>query len=117
MQTRKIIGVVVVLVALGVGAKFGYQYLADERVGLIGTARQSFIYAATDHCKRNSPGMSLPMQTALCKCYADGLADTLSNDDVIAIGTLDPRVSLPMQPKLDAAARVCGDRLRKTGHF
>jgi hypothetical protein len=85
---------------------------------LVGTARDALIQSAVLNCKQRQGPMGDPtILMALCKCYSERLADTLSNNDVIAIGTLDPRVSMPMQPKIDAAAKFCGDRFRKTGHF
>jgi hypothetical protein len=112
------VGVVVLIAALGVAVSFGYQYLEDQRVGLVGAAREALIQSAVVNCKQRQGTMRDPTTlTALCKCYADRLADTLSHNDVIAIGTLDPRVSMPMQPKIDAAAKFCGDRFNKTGHF
>lgn len=113
------VGVVVLLAALVVAASFGYQYLEDQRVGLVGPSREAFIPAAVQNCfdRQGTAGVAPATLTALCKCYADRLADTLSNNDVQAIGDLDPRVSLPMQPKIDAAAMFCENRFRQTGHF
>lgn len=118
MTVTKGVAVAILFLALGIAVKFGVQYLEDAHVGLEGPARELFIRAAVQYCKdRQGTFRSPALTVALCKCYSERLANTLSNNDVQAIGSHDPSISIPMQPKIDAGAKFCADRYHRTGHF
>ncbi|MBV9569885.1 MAG: hypothetical protein JO056_01415 [Alphaproteobacteria bacterium] len=118
MTAARIVGVASLLATLAVAVKYGNQYLDDAHVGLLGPARESFIRAAVQNCKdRQGAFPTTAMMKAVCSCYSERLADTLSNNDVQAIGSHDPSLSIPMQPRIDAVAKYCVDRAKTTGNF
>jgi len=80
--------------------------------GLIGNMRNSFVGGAIQTClkKQNSSpenaGMSADTITQYCVCYANGLADVVTDED-LRKSPPDGTISSTMQSKIDLAASPC----------
>jgi hypothetical protein len=105
-------GIAVPIIALGL-VLLGYKYatlgLNDDMEGLTGRARSGFVEGSIDACvKQSDKSLSPEIISQYCRCYANDIADRLSNNDVKSLGNMKQAEALAaMQPKIDAAADAC----------
>ena len=108
-----------VIVAAIAAAAIGYwifkEHDALARPGLTGKMRTTFVEAVVKSCEatqlqhpdnKNIPAIQL---MAYCRCYADGLADAFSADDVIRADRMGMTEALKTE-KLKTAINRAGDR-------
>jgi hypothetical protein len=84
----------------------------DSTVGLTGVERSSFVEGATNNCLREQQRNPLPLSPSAisqyCKCYANGVADRLSVNQIKAQEAMGPtEQAAAMRPLIEAAARPC----------
>lgn len=117
---QKFLKAALVSVAIGLAffaVKYGQQWLRNNDPGLTGTVRSSFVESAVDSCvatQSNDPaskGISLSLISQYCNCYANGLADRVSNNELKAVATAGTPTIL--QAKMSAAAEPCLDAIAK----
>jgi hypothetical protein len=84
---------------------------ASMAEGLSGPARTAFVDSAMRGClnkaseNKNAPA-ALVSQS--CSCFAEGLADRTSNDELLSLAKLAPDTrNATMQPRIDALRRSC----------
>jgi hypothetical protein len=84
----------------------------DNKVGLVGPARSSFVKGVADSCLREQNRKPLPISASsvaqYCKCYANGLADRLSVSQLNAQEKMGERErGAAMKPIVESAAKPC----------
>jgi hypothetical protein len=101
-------------------AQYGVPYVLGQQSGLTGAVRDSFVGAAIRTCTAqqfNAPanaGIAKPLLISYCSCYANGLADRMSvnqlreNDDLTESEKL-----AKMKPAIAAAGPPCVAELAK----
>jgi len=110
------LGIAVPIIALGLGL-LGYKYAtlgSDDNVeGLTGKARSAFVETSIDTCvKQADKSFSPEIISQYCRCYANGMADRLSKNELKLLTNMKQAEALAaMQPKIDAAADVCQNGL------
>jgi hypothetical protein len=94
--------------------------MENDIEGLTGRTRSAFVESAAATCvksQNNAPenkDISASIISQYCNCYASGLADRVSPNEMrsLGIGKKDQSTWLAiMQPKIDAAADACISRL------
>ena len=77
----------------------------ENRIGLTGKARATFVKAATDECNRASNAA----RPTNCSCYANAMADSLSIKELKETSASGNREAgmTALRPKLEAAAKRC----------
>ena len=90
---------------------------ASAEQALTGPMRTAFVESSMRGClnkaleNRNAPA-TLVSQS--CKCFAEGLADRTSNDELLSLAKLSPETRFDaMRPKMDALRQSCLDHIRK----
>jgi GYF domain 2 len=106
------LGVALPIITLGVGL-LAYKYATlgsdDNVAGLTGRVRSSFVQASIDACvKQSDKSFSTETVSQYCRCYADGMADRLSKNELKSLENMKQAEALAaMQPKADVAADAC----------
>ena len=120
---RKIGGWIAWAAAFGVAffvVKYGVSYVKGQEVGLTGAMRDGFVGGAIRTCgekQMNDPanaGISKAILSMYCNCYANGIADRISENQLRAVSDLPAgqRVAAP-QPVIDAVTPVCIDEAER----
>lgn len=85
-----------------------------QQAGLTGATRDAFVGAAIRTCNarqlnaRESASIAKPLLNSYCACYANGLADRMSENDLLANKSLTESEKLArMKPAIDAASSQC----------
>jgi len=96
--------------------KYGHQWLRNNDPGLTGTARSAFIEEAIRTCLKKQKGDPInkgileSILSQYCKCYANGMADRISINELKSLSAVRPAEAVvAMQPKIEAAAKPCQD--------
>ena len=77
------------------------EVMGDEnRIGLIGEARATFIQGAFDECNKGTISAS----PTYCRCYAKAIADSVSINE---LEQTQASGRTALRPKIEAAARRC----------
>jgi hypothetical protein len=96
-----------------IGWRYAQQWLQDDHPGLKGTVRSEFVNAAVPTCleetKRARSDLSQSVLSQDCNCYANGMADKLSNHDLKAAATTPNETLVAFQPMMDLAVKACID--------
>jgi hypothetical protein len=71
----------------------------ENRIGLTGEARKTFITRAIEECNRQSAGIN-------CSCYANAMADSISIKELKEASALDNR-EVDRRPTIEAANKRC----------
>ena len=92
--------------------------MENDIEALTGRTRSEFVEAAAATCvksQNNAPenkNISVSIISQYCNCYASGLADRVSPNELGSLGKKDQSTWLvTMQPKIDAAADACFSHL------
>jgi hypothetical protein len=99
--------------------KYGQHWLRDNDPGLTGTVRSSFVESAIATCVKKqdedpaNKGISPSIISQYCNCYANGLADRVSNNELKSVATTPTVMMATLQPKIEAAAKPCLDAIPK----
>jgi uncharacterized RDD family membrane protein YckC len=105
---------VVLALIIGFGLVGGFFYLAvasdnshDDVTGLTGATRSSFVRSAVESCAKTTDKETLSpsLVSQYCTCYANSLADKLSNNEVKQVA-LEKSIG-SVQPKVEASAEAC----------
>jgi hypothetical protein len=101
-------------------APYATLVMENDIEGLTGRTRSEFVESAAATCvksQNNHPenkDISASIISQYCNCYASGMADRVSPNEMrsLGIGKKDQSTWLAiMQPKIDAAADACISRL------
>jgi predicted RecA/RadA family phage recombinase len=85
---------------------------STDGTGLKGAARSSFVAEATNACLREHARDPVPLPATsinqYCQCYANGVADRVSEGQMRAQETMDAKEqAAAMRPIVQAAAKAC----------
>src|SRR5262249_36284362 len=94
--------------------RFGRQWLQenDNNPGLTGEVRSQFVQSAVSSCIKSAPSnnelatLSPSVISQYCTCYANGLADRLSFNEVTSTQNPDKAMEA-LEPKADEAIDAC----------
>jgi hypothetical protein len=100
-------------------AQCGVGLVQDNKVSLTGTARSSLVAGAINGCLREQQRDPLPLPantiSEYCRCYANGVADRLSIDELKAQQAMSRKEQdAAMLPVVQAAARACYAIMKKS---
>ncbi len=93
---------------------------ADD--GLTGDVRKTFTEASTRSCLKTqidapaNQAIPVAMLFDYCKCYSNGMADKISNDEVKALEATgsEEKYQAALRTRLEASARTCIEALRSS---
>ena len=94
---------------------FAVEWMENHKKGLTGKARSAFVESAVDACLKTqsaapeNQGLSVFVISQYCTCNANGMADSLSVNELKALVTMIDRETAvaAMQPKMDTIAEQC----------
>ena len=102
-------------------SRYSNDIFGTSDTGLDASARARFVDSTAQACLRaqNSDpagkAFSPDVIDRYCHCYANGMADRLSDDDLKALATMEKAArASKMQPMIEAASAPCLKALPKT---
>lgn len=116
-STRWIAG----LAAVGLGffaTANSVQFAWSEQESLTGQIRTTFVEAAMRSCVKSqidAPGVSVSVLFEYCKCYANGMADKMSNDEVKSLEAIgdEKKYAEALHTRAEATGKLCLEAVRK----
>jgi hypothetical protein len=100
--------------------RFGVPYVRGQQAGLSGPTRDAYVGAAIRTCTAkqvNAPenaSIPKPMLISFCNCYANGLADGTSFDELNSTSGLTEADKITkMKPLIEVVAKACTEELGK----
>jgi hypothetical protein len=108
--------------ALALVATITSVQVAWSEEGLTGPIRTTFVEAAARSCLRTqidgpaNAGIPVSAIFEYCKCYATGMADKISNEEVKALEAIgsEKKYAEAMHSRTEAASKVCQEATRKS---
>jgi hypothetical protein len=98
-------------------ALFMYAALAAHAAGLTGPDRAGFVDSALRECMKEALGnKSVPaaVTSQFCTCYAQGMADGMSNAELKSLEAMDEeKASAMLEPRMEAISKSCMARIKK----
>jgi hypothetical protein len=90
---------------------------ASMAEGLSGPTRTAFVDSTMRGCLNKAlenTGASAALVSQSCTCFAEGLANRTSNEELLSLARLTPDTRMAaMQPKMEALRKACLDGLKK----
>ena len=119
---RKSIRWIAGLAAVGLGVfatAYSVQLAWSEQESLTGQIRTTFFEAAMRSCVKSqidAPGISVFVLFEYCKCYADGMADKMSNDEVKSLEAIgdEKKYAEALHTRAEATGKLCLEAVRKS---
>ena len=101
--------------------KYGVQWIRNDHQGLTGANRSAFVEGAVGAClkkQKDDPinkGISDLLISQYCNCYANGMADIVSVNELKSFATMgtDQKIGT-MRPKADAVVKLCLEAASKS---
>jgi len=85
--------------------------------GLTGPTRAAFVDSTVRGCLNkalDNKSASASLVSQSCTCFAEGLANRTSNEEMLALAKLSPESQFSaMQPRLEALRKTCLDGIKK----
>lgn len=118
--TKVLIGPVCFIAAFFI-FKYGAMWMQNEAVGLTGDTRSAFVNNAVSSCNQRqlaapeNRGASPQLIASYCNCFANGMADRISINQIKAVGPAPSpsQVEQALKPVIDAAAATCAEEIAK----
>jgi hypothetical protein len=90
---------------------------ASMAEGLSGPTRTAFVDSTMRGCLNKAlenKGAPATLVSQSCTCFAEGLANSTSNEELLSLARLTPDTRMAaIQPKLEALRKACLDGLKK----